>query len=1131
MPQLRPNRATRHVTVGDAAAAIPGSGSTRVARGGPGGDAAPVRSALRPGDLRTEGVADPIGLGTPEPRLSWRLIPRRGSRGIRQDACQVEVRADGPGAAAEAAGMVGSGAGPGRPGPSDGLPARAGPRWDSGRVPTDAPWLIYAGPALESRQRCRWRVRVWDGGGRVSPWSAWATFEMGLLRDEDRRAAWIGAVQPGADARLHLRHAHRIWVAPHLGDPDRAGFRRTIALDGAGPASARLRLTGGARRAWIDGRPVWASPVGAGSGRPEPTSDVPRGTTPVATTGWQADVDVTGVLHPGRIVLAVEACREPGSPPGLLAELVVTDAAGVEHRTCSDGAWTCAADPAESWQTADDDDGAWPLARPVARWGDPPWGRDPALVRPPRLLRRRFTVGRLVRRARIYASALGVYELRFDGSPVSDERMAPGWTDFRQRVEYQAFDVTPFATPGEHVLGAVLADGWYAGHVGLWGPGRYGPDPLFWCRLEIEFEDGGREVVASDEHWEAAEGAIRYADLLMGQTIDHRRRDPAWDGPAAADAWTPVRVGEHAAPLVARVGPPVRVTMEVPPARIETRPDGSAVVDLGQNVVGWIRLAARGPAGRRILLRHAEALEPDGSLLLATLRSAQALDEFILGGEGEEVFEPTFTYHGFRFVEVTGYPGVLDPASITACVVHADMPVTGGFACSHPGLTRLQRNITWGQRGNFLSVPTDCPQRDERLGWTGDAQVFASTAAFNMDVRRFFDKWLEDVRDAQHPDGAIPDVVPEMAEIGAGAAGWGDAVTIVPWTLHRHYADERVVRRALPAILRWLEYLAGTSEGHVRPASGYGDWLSVDADTPKDLVGTAYFAYSARLAAELAQVMGRGEDAAACTRRFEEIRRAFRERFVQGGGLVESGTQTACVVALRVGLLEPEEIPLVVERLVADIRNRNWHLSTGFLGTPWLLPALAEGGRLDVAYRLLLADTYPSWLYQVRQGATTMWERWDGFTDGKGFHTSLTTAGIFTDVMNSLNHYAYGSVGAFMYAFLGGLRLEAPGYERVRIEPRPAPGVSWARTWVHSVRGRIACGWRAGTDDFRLDLWVPPGVTAEVVLPGSPDAIEEGAVPLAAAAGVAGVRDVDGETVAVVGSGRYHFRVRGRGTS
>jgi alpha-L-rhamnosidase len=710
---------------------------------------------------------------------------------------------------------------------------------------------------------------------------------------------------------------------------------------------------------------------------------------------------------------------------------------------------------------------------------DPTRAGNPLPARVSPLLRRSFTLTGPVTRARLHATALGLAELFLNGTRVSDTCLLPGWTDYRRRVLCRTFDVTHLLQPGENLLGAVLADGWYAGHVGLWGTACYGTRPLLRAQLELDLADGRRHVVATNGDWLTAGGEVRYADLLMGQTIDHRESRPG------AGDWRAAEVAEVAEVDVAvepDPGPPAVVTEELTPVAVSERPDGRHVVDMGQNMVGWVRLRARGPRGRRVVLRYAEALQPDGELYRSNLRSALAVDEFVLGGDGEEVFEPRFTIHGFRHVEVSGFPGRLRPEDVTGCVVSADVAATGSFTCSNPDLNRLQDNIGWSQRGNFLSVPTDCPQRDERLGWTGDAQVFAPTALFNADVRAFLERWMQEVVAAQRPDGAIPDAVPEVPALGAGTSGWGDAVVVVPWTLYWLTGDLRVATLAQPAIERWLDYLTAASDELIRPATGYGDWLSVDAPTPRDLAGTAWFANSARLAADLARALGRDAAAARHDALFAAVRRAFRRRFVRGDGRVAGETQTAYVLALHAGLLDPGEEAFAVERLVADIRSRNWHLSTGFMGTPRLLEVLATHGRLDVAHRLLLQDTYPSWLHQVRSGATTMWERWDTWTEGKGFHTSHVTEGIHTAEMNSLNHYAYGSVGAFLYEWLGGIRCLAPGYARVRIAPRPAPGVTWARTSLETPRGRVACAWRLGDADLEVDVELPPGITGEVAL-------------------------------------------------
>ncbi|HZC28093.1 MAG TPA: family 78 glycoside hydrolase catalytic domain, partial [Actinopolymorphaceae bacterium] len=547
----------------------------------------------------------------------------------------------------------------------------------------------------------------------------------------------------------------------------------------------------------------------------------------------------------------------------------------------------------------------------------------------------------------------------------------------------------------------------------------------------------------------------------------------------------------------------------------------------------------------RLMVRHAEVLDHRGELYVDALRSACATDEYTLRGDSDgEIFEPRFTVHGFRYAEVVGHPGDLDPADVTAIVAYADMEQVGDLQCSDPRLNQLQHNIVWGQRGNFLTVPTDCPQRDERLGWTGDAQVFASTAAFNYDVRTFLRKWMRDLRDGQQPDGGVPHVAPDVltrrsfgfggdGRAAVGAAGWGDAVAVVPWESLRAYADRRLVAESYDAVNSWLHYLAANSTDHIRPAKGFADWLS-PTPTPSDLVATAFYAYAAKLASAMARELYRTDDAERWEKVYDEVRAAFRSRYVRGGGRVESGTQTSYVLALHFGLLDPAEEPRAAERLVEEIESRNWHLSTGFLGTPYLLPVLAKAGREDVAFRLLTQDSYPSWLYPVVHGdATTMWERWDSWSDSRGFQDPG---------MTSFNHYAYGAVGAWLYETVGGIAPGAPGYRHLVVRPRPGGGISWAQARLETVHGLVSTHWWIDGDAFLLDVTVPANATAEVWLPtGDAAAVTEGGQPLAdvsaggpeggqRAAGVDSVRTErstggQDETVVRIGSGSYAFRV------
>jgi len=574
--------------------------------------------------------------------------------------------------------------------------------------------------------------------------------------------------------------------------------------------------------------------------------------------------------------------------------------------------------------------------------------------------------------------------------------------------------------------------------------------------------------------------------------------------------------------LVAQVGPPVRVTQELTPRRVTQPAPGTYLYDLGQNMVGWARLKVRGPAGTPVRLRFGEMLNPNGTLYTTNLRGAKATDTYILSGHGVETWEPHFTFHGFRYVEVTGYPGRPRPDAVTGCVVGSDLPPAGTFVCSQPMVNQLQHNIVWGQRGNFLSVPTDCPQRDERLGWMGDAQIFARTATYNRDVAAFYEKWMDDVEDAQSPAGGFSDVSPRLVDAGDGAPAWGDAGIIVPWTVYQAYGDTGVLGAHWGAMTRWLDYITQSNPDGLwskRRNNDFGDWLSIAADTPKDVLATAYYAYDASLMARMARALGRGQEAVRYDALFTHIKNAFNAAYVSPDGRVKGDTQTCYVLALRFGLLPPDLRPLAAKHLVADIAAKNEHLSTGFVGVGYLCPVLTETGHNDVAYRLLLNDTFPSWGYSIKQGATTIWERWDGYTKEKGFQDPG---------MNSFNHYSLGSVGQWLYQDVAGIDTDpnAPGFAHILIHPHPGPGLTQARAVYDSIRGRIVSAWRTDGAGLALDVTIPANTTATVFVPAPVGAdVTEGGVLVARAPGVSAVRRSGDQIVVSLASGTYHFRV------
>jgi alpha-L-rhamnosidase len=682
---------------------------------------------------------------------------------------------------------------------------------------------------------------------------------------------------------------------------------------------------------------------------------------------------------------------------------------------------------------------------------------------------------------------------------------------------------------GPNALGAVLGDGWFAGFVGFDPKHRgahYGARPQLLAQLNVEYEDGTTESLATEGLWRCSTGPILYSDLLMGESYDARREMPGWAEPGFDDSgWYGVEAEEIGdTNLVAQPDEGIRVTEELEAKTVTEPESGRYVLDLGRNMVGWVRLKVEGEAGTRVTLRHAEALNPDGTIYTTNLRSARATDHYVLGGDGEEVYEPRFTFHGFRYVEVTGYPGGPQLEAVTGRVVHSATPRSGSFDCSSSLVNKLQENILWGQRGNFLSVPTDCPQRDERLGWMGDAQVFVRTASFNMDVAAFFEKWMVDVEDAQSPEGAFPDVAPllkgsGLIDLTGGAPAWGDAGVIVPWTIYRTYDDTRIVERHYDAMARWMEYLHEANPDLIRKnrmGNNYGDWLSPKGDhTPKHLLATAYWAHDAKLMAEMAEATGRNEDAGEYRDLNERIKAAFEEAFVSPDGRIEGDTQTCYLLALHMELLPEELRSAAADHLVRTIEREDWHLSTGFAGVGYLCPVLTEAGYTDVAYRLLGNETYPSWGYTIKNGATTIWERWDGWTE----------AGFQSPNMNSFNHYSLGSVGEWLYRYVAGIDLGAPGFGRIVIRPRPGGNLTHASGEYDSVRGRISSSWKIEDDRFVLETLIPPNTTATVHVPSTDD-VSEGGRPVDEADGVEFLRAGEGETVLSVGSGRYEFEGR-----
>ena len=751
-------------------------------------------------------------------------------------------------------------------------------------------------------------------------------------------------------------------------------------------------------------------------------------------------------------------------------------------------------------------------------------------LQPVRRFVRHFDLDVVPATAKVHASAKGVYRLYVNGHKVGTDEFAPGWTDYRDRITYQSWDVTAYLRPGRNCIAALLGDGWYVGFIGTdrrHHAQHYGTEPALLVQLMMDRAEGGRSVIGTDADWKEDASDILYADMLMGQYEDSRRADPQWHLPErAVDDWSSAVVtSEDTSLLTPEVDPGVRATVRLPAVSVVPRGDGRFIVDFGQNLVGRVRLTLRGqPADRRVQLNHAEVLD-DGELYTANLRTAEPVDVFWTNGDAEQVFEPRFTLHGFRFVEVQGIAGDLAASDIEAVVLHNDVEFVGDFRSSDAALDRLFQNISWGLRGNFVSIPTDCPQRDERLGWLADAQVFAPTALALADLGPLLRRWMRDVRTAQNADGAFPDIAPHLIHLREGAPAWGDGGVTVPWQVYRATGETAVLVEAADSMIAWVRHIERHNPDLIWRAqvgNDYGDWLQIGEETRKDVLATAYFARSAQLTAATLRIVGRDDDAVAIEQLRDRIRARFREAFIAADGTVAGDTQGGYLLTLAFELCaDGAERDRVAEKLVETVLRRDVSLTTGFVTVGLLCPVLADIGREDLAFRLLHNDRYPSWLFSVRNGATTIWERWDGWTPENGFQSAR---------MNSFNHYSLGSVGEWFLSGILGITqpADAAGYRDIVLAPRFDPFLDHAAGALESPRGRIESGWRRDGDHIAWNVTVPPGAPATASLPCAAAEVTEGGENATHSHGVTLMDRNDGSTRLRLEPGTYEFRFPAR---
>lgn len=758
----------------------------------------------------------------------------------------------------------------------------------------------------------------------------------------------------------------------------------------------------------------------------------------------------------------------------------------------------------------------------TAHWITPTWEEDPTKSEPSPYLRKEFAMGKSIKQARLYISCQGLYQVEINGSRVGDQEFTPGWTSYDTRLQYQTYDITSLLSRGQNAIGIVLGDGWFRGNLG-WIDGRnnWGEKLAAIAEIVVEYTDGTSTNIPTDESWKASRGAILESDIYNGEVYDAGKELTGWSKAGYDDSqWTAtVRMDISKEKLIAPEGPPVKIVNRLEPLSIEKREEGW-LVDMGQNMVGWIRIRASGKKGDMITLRHAEVLDKKGNMYYDNLRAAKCTNTYILKGGGEESFQPHFTFQGFRYVMVSGYPGELTADKIRGMVIHSDMEPSGTFACSEPMINQLQHNIVWGLKGNFLDVPTDCPQRDERLGWTGDAQVFAPTACFNMNAATFYRKWLKDLAADQREDGAIPHVVPDILG-GMGATGWADAGVIIPWTVYLDYGDVTVLENQYESMKAWIgfmkeragEDLIWTGDPH------FGDWLAfastrsdyMGAYTLKDLIATAYFSYSSSIVSKTAAILGFEKEAQYYAQLSEEIKKAFNDEFVTPNGRLVANTQTAYTLALAFDMLDEKTAAKSAAYLAADVEEFG-HITTGFLGTPLISKTLTDIGRNDLSYLLLRRTRYPSWLYPVTMGATTIWERWDGQKPDSTFQDKG---------MNSFNHYAYGAIGKWMYEVVAGIGIdeENPAYKHTIIRPRPGGGLTSAKATHRSMFGEIASGWEVDQGQLIMEVEIPANTTATIHIPGGAAGISINGTGLKESG--MEFKELDGKVLAKTGSGKY----------
>ena len=1014
--------------------------------------------ASGPEQLRVEYMENPVGIDITQPRLSW-VIPLE-TWNQHQEAYQILVASS-----------------------PEMLANDEGDLWDSGRAESDRnAHIVYDGAPLQSNQRAYWKVRYWNTAVetgywnaevQTSPWSAPAHFMMGLLEEADWTGDWIGMTRPETppvEAREEylLDGLNWIWYSD-ANTEQRTGrdprfFRRAFDLPDAEITRARVLIT-------VDDRyTVFVNEQKAGKDE-----------------RWNRAraYDIADILRPGeRNVVAVQAVNDdaPG-PGGLVARIIIDLADGTEMRMPSDSEWKVLPHGVGGWNTPGLDDSDWPEARILGEVGMQPWGipytepADTTQHEPSPLYRKGFHIEKEVVEATVNIVGLGFYELHLNGAKVGDRVLEPTFTRYDKRVLYSSYDITEQLAVGDHAFGVMLGHGWYDMHAYSEWDFEFAPwrdAPKFLMETRIHYADGETQRIVSDASWTTAPGPIVYDNIRVGEIYDARLEQPGWDQPGFDDSdWS--QATEVAAPEGALRGQrsePIRVTQRIQPVSVTEVAPGVFVFDFGQNLTGWTELNVEGPEGTTIRMHHCERLGEDGYVDehndIYMYSGDFATSIYTLKGEGVETWRPRFTYYGFQYVQMEGYPGTPTADTLTAEVVHTDFKSAGSFESSNELLNRIHEATRWAYIGNYVGYPLDCPHR-EKNGWTGDAHLAANQGLYNYHSAAAYTRWLDDFVDEQQENSGFAGIIPTSGwGYGIGPA-WDSAYILIPWYLYQHHGDTRVLEEHYDSMKQYVDYLIGRAEDHIVDY-GLGDWVPADTETPRAVTSTAYYYVDTRIIAKTAAILGYEEDAAHYGALADEIQEAYLDHFLDSEtGVVSNGSQTAQSTVLYQGLAPEESVDDILAVLVDRVQERDGHLDCGILGTKYLLHALTDNGRADLAYTIATRTTYPSWGHWLEQGATTLWEHWDGTM--------------------SRNHVMFGDINAWFFQALAGIRHdpEEPGFRSIIIAPQFVGDLTSVKAEVETLQGTIRSAWRdisyGRGEYFELELTIPANSRATVKVP------------------------------------------------